>query len=163
MSHIGEIEAEMEIEEAIDHEIWLEEQGYHDEEAYALTREEEYADAHSDAELSRRNFQESDEECGKIYTKIRGVTYDNRQAFIKELSAGDLLFLKRETDNPYDENAIAFFNERGYKLGYISKNIARWVAPMIDDNIIISAMVQNITGGSGLNYGVDVLLKIRFN
>ena len=58
---------------------------------------------------------------------------------------------------------LLFFNERGDKLGYISKNIARWVAPMIDDNIIISAMVQNITGGSGLNYGVDVLLKIRFN
>lgn len=57
------------------------------------------------------------------------------------LQTGDEVELVREPSNPYDENAIEVycFNERDpetrirfLKLGYIAKNFARDLAPLMD-------------------------------
>lgn len=41
-----------------------------------------------------------------FYTKVVGVTYPNRQAIIKNLHAGESVYLFREINNPFDANAI---------------------------------------------------------
>lgn len=154
MGRSSEFEAEMEIEREVEHEVWLEENGYSDEESYNLIRAEQMSEQMQESEQG-----DADE---KFYTKIYGVTYDNRQELISKLRAGDSLLLKREPDNPYDENAIAFQNKRGEKLGYVSKKIASWMADLLDNDTNISATVESVTGGNGYNRGVNILLEIHF-
>jgi hypothetical protein len=71
-----------------------------------------------------------------LITKLAGVTFNDHQQNIKlfgngpELGIGEY-DLVREPDNPYDQNAVqvCFGN---FSLGYLPKNVARIVAPLMD-------------------------------
>ncbi len=54
--------------------------------------------------------------------RLSGVTYDDRQVLIKKLKPKEPLIIRREPENLFDRNAIAVYNNKGFKLGYIPKS-----------------------------------------
>ena len=92
----------------------------------------------------------------RFHTKVVGVTFNDRQRFIPGLRAGEELQLRRERWNQYDCNAIAVYDGRGNQLGYISKELARDLAPRMDSGAQYRVTVYCVTGGNGYSYGVNV-------
>jgi hypothetical protein len=69
-----------------------------------------------------------------ITVKLAGVSFGNAQANIKTYGSPDIRWfaLVREPDNPHDPNAIrvALFGE--FFMGYIPKDMAAHLAPVMD-------------------------------
>ena len=94
------------------------------------------------------------------YSKVRGVSFGNRQALLKKLAgyAPDNIFLTfiREPGNPADSNAIQIVAQVRTKgqavIGYLAKDIAALIAPILDSGKEI-AVVQfcGISGTTGNN------------
>ncbi|MFW5962354.1 MAG: single-stranded-DNA-specific exonuclease RecJ [bacterium] len=97
-------------------------------------------------------------------TKVRGVTYEERQEVLAELKncVGEELQLIREPDNSNDENAIMVYSQYG-QLGYIRREVAEWIAPLLDNGIEYRTTLVNITGGDvengKENYGANIYLE----
>lgn len=90
-----------------------------------------------------------------FYTKVVGVTIDNRQAIIKNLKIGEKLNLVREKYNKFDSNAIAVYsNEK--QIGYLPKERAKAISPYMDKGKRYSCYIENITGGGEYNIGVNI-------
>ena len=101
-----------------------------------------------------------------FFTKIVGVTFDNpngtsRQNLIAELSNLPCsLSLKRQEDNPHDNNAVAGFDPNGRQLGFLSREVAIQVANLLDNGTKVQAQATQVTGGWPFNYGVN--LKVEY-
>ena len=95
----------------------------------------------------------------RFYTKLRGVSFDDRQERIAELTAGASLALLREPNNPADGNAIACLTESGDKIGYLSRQIAAQLAPLMDLGATYHAEVSQITGDDAQHRGVNILVR----
>jgi hypothetical protein len=67
-----------------------------------------------------------------IETSVVGVTFDGRQEFIKKLNIGEPISLIREINNPHDFNAIKVVTENGAHIGYINRELAEKIAPIMD-------------------------------
>lgn len=101
-----------------------------------------------------------------LYTKIVGVTKRNDcgekiQDILEQISSfaeGEPLELEHEEDNPYDKNAIKVFYSNEH-IGYINRELAREIAPLVDREQIEAEICQ-ITGGDGLSYGCNILLRV---
>ena len=61
---------------------------------------------------------------------VRGVTFENRQEIIAELSENTPLELSPEPSNPYDSNAVAILFE-GKKIGYVPKEYAGYISKLL--------------------------------
>ncbi|WP_303839279.1 HIRAN domain-containing protein [Selenomonas ruminantium] len=96
----------------------------------------------------------------EFYSKIAGVTFDNRQYYISNLSVGDHLIAIREYNNAYDANAIALYDSEKNQLGYIRKEVAAQLAPRIDGGEEIFVYVDSVTGGNDYNFGVNIKILI---
>ena len=103
---------------------------------------------------------------GQFFTKIAGVTFENRQRTIMrlfnegELEIGTELKLIRDENNPYDKNAIGVFSMSGLQLGFIPRNTAAQMAADMDNGVRYRAFIHNISeGGADLNYGINLLIK----
>lgn len=112
-----------------------------------------------------------------IRTKIRGVSCKNRdgrsrQHIVRTLChSGDALLLVREPDNPVDPNAVAVIrisqgtDGPGFReqLGYLSKEIARDLAPIFHEGPVgfgeIIELTGDLTGQGGENVGVDIRVE----
>ena len=90
----------------------------------------------------------------ELYTKVRGVTFYDRQSIIRtKCRAGDVLWLVREPDNPKDINAIqvrrVLTNGQTYRLeeqlGYLSWELAQEIAPLLDAGMKGVAEITQIT------------------
>ncbi len=96
-------------------------------------------------------------------TKIVGVTRDNRQQLLEELSEMDDIHLVREPNNPHDENAIAVLNPDGEKLGYVRSGLAKELVAYMElypDSVLIGEILE-ITGDEvGKNYGCNIEISI---
>ena len=53
---------------------------------------------------------------------------------MRALDVGDRVELKRDPVNAYDKNAVAVFNTRGHKLGYIPAQVAVDLARSLDED-----------------------------
>ncbi len=102
-----------------------------------------------------------------IRSTVKGVTFENsnkvnRQMVIQRLASYDpddvSLFFKRESENLYDENAVcvmASVRSKGVaQLGYLGKEEARIVGPILDKGHHALVFLEKIIGGGDLNYGV---------
>lgn len=111
-------------------------------------------------------------ETKTLYSKVAGVTFENRQAAIATMHGNEVIQLRPEPDNKYDENAIAvwvaFPPESGWnarQIGYLPKEIAAQVAPHMDGEYFIGE-VDEITGGflkrdgSMASYGVNIRVEL---
>lgn len=94
----------------------------------------------------------------QFYTKVRGVSYAGRQDLIAALEADDGLMLLREANNPADGNAIACLTEKGEKIGYLSREIAAQLAPLMDLGATYQAVVREVTGSDAQTHGVNILV-----
>lgn len=84
---------------------------------------------------------------------LAGVTAENRQDVIKELvieSGITDFMLIREPDNPYDQNAVRV-DVWGFDMpvGYIPRNVARKLAPLMDAGEIYDGKLVRINRCSG--------------
>ena len=70
----------------------------------------------------------------KLITKLAGVTFRDAQENIKQFGCPDILTyaLIREPDNPYDPNAIQVSLFGIWFMGYVPKEIAKDLAPLMD-------------------------------
>lgn len=94
-----------------------------------------------------------------IKTKVVGVTYEGRQSVIANMSEFDELDLVRNRNNEKDENAIAVFYEDD-QIGFLCKELAEKLAPLMDEGKEFSCEVSEITGGkNGLSYGVNIEIR----
>lgn len=98
-----------------------------------------------------------------FYSKLAGVSKKNeggrrRQEVIEEdLYEGLELHLEREPDNSFDPNAIAVFaSEYGDQVGYLNKDVAEEIAPLMDRGQLVTCQVSEITGDCGQTKGVNV-------
>ena len=74
--------------------------------------------------------------------RVVGVAYGNRQELWKRVTKGDHLRIVPEADNPYDANALAVMNLDGQNLGYINREVAAELAPLVPPSGRAAACVQ---------------------
>ena len=105
-----------------------------------------------------------------FFTKLVGVTFQNndgssRQQFLSELAddfdpkSKVLLKAKRDLENPYDDKAIAIYDEQGRQLGYLSRKVNENVAPWIDGGSELLVEVVTFTGGDGNHWGANIWIE----
>ena len=75
---------------------------------------------------------------------IAGTSYIDDQSIFDELKDGDKLFLKREPDNRFDENAILVLDENVRKLGYIPEKDNLVFARLMDAGKYLTARMTDI-------------------
>lgn len=68
---------------------------------------------------------------GEIQTRLAGCQY-----VTGEVRPGDELHLEREPDNPHDANAILVKNPDFARVGFISREMTRWLSPLIDRGMV---------------------------
>jgi hypothetical protein len=95
----------------------------------------------------------------KLYTKIAGVSFDNRQEDIKKLQPGELIFMVPEENNKHDPNAIRLESLKGKHLGYLSRQLAEEVKVSMENGNRFIAEVIEVTGEDkdtlGCNISID--------
>lgn len=90
-----------------------------------------------------------------LNTRVAGVTYEERQNLIGQLTGNEPCRLIPEPTNPYDKNAIAVHVAYGattWHIGYIPKEIAAEIAPHLEGEAIMCKIAE-ITGGFELSNG----------
>lgn len=98
-----------------------------------------------------------------IHTKVKGCSFGNRQLLLRRLSLYDsrdvFMNLVREPDNPSDANAIQVWahvrGKGGGCIGYVSKEIASELAPIMDAGRTVVALFNCVTGGGSQHYGCN--------
>jgi single-stranded-DNA-specific exonuclease len=85
-----------------------------------------------------------------------GVSFEGRQDLVAGLVPGLELELQRQPGNPHDGNAIAV-HYGALQIGYLRKQIAKHLAPVIDGGARYRARIEHVTGGrDGKNFGVNI-------
>ena len=91
----------------------------------------------------------------QFYTKIVGVTFDDRQKHIASVRLGDHLTAVKEPNNQYDPNAIAVYSKK-HQIGYLSRQVAN----SLKNQDKIDILVSQITGKDKETLGVNVIVTI---
>ncbi|MFA5881495.1 MAG: single-stranded-DNA-specific exonuclease RecJ [Eubacteriales bacterium] len=98
----------------------------------------------------------------EFYTKVVGVTFEDRQAVAAELYNGEKLNLLRQPNNPFDSNAVRVENGSGAQVGFLNARLAKHFAPLLDRGEQYFTYVSQVTGGGDKNYGVNIIMqKVR--
>lgn len=116
-------------------------------------------------------------QAGILHTKLRGVTVNQRQrllsALAKQPAGSSRLALHREPENPADLNAVAVIARirtwdgwKWFRIGYLSRDHAGWLAPLLDAGLKPRVELAGITGGPDtglpfLSYGCNVRVIFR--
>lgn len=101
--------------------------------------------------------------------KIEGVRYENRMEVVKRMSKNTPIYLQRETDNPYDSNAIAIYEkETNQQIGYLPRINNTAIAKAMDEGLAIYASIYKIEHNVGEktnkeNNGCQITLFIAFH
>lgn len=98
------------------------------------------------------------------HAKVRGVTFEGRQRVLETLSRipeGRIsIRMLHEKDNKYDENAMKIYAvlDGSYQapVGYLQKETAKHIAPMIDQGKRCVAFCDGVTGGYGRHWGMNL-------
>mgnify|MGYP001082272725 CR=1 FL=1 len=83
-----------------------------------------------------------------IVTRVVGVSYEGRQNVVAQLTKGETIFLVRDPDNIYDTNAIKVMRGTGEYFGFVNRDLAVSIAPILDQREgVLRAYVVAVTGG----------------
>lgn len=90
-------------------------------------------------------------------SKIRGISKKPIQQIMRKLMTFDpstiRLRFKRDPSNSYDENAVMVIadvaEKESYHIGYVSKELAQYIGPLLDEGAISLVFLNRITGGTG--------------
>lgn len=105
----------------------------------------------------------------RLEVRAAGVTHDNRQTLLQHLTrynAADItLTLQREPQNAADRNAVqiiaAVRNKGAAVIGYINRELAAALAPLLDKGARIASRFNAVIGGErGYNYGLALELTV---
>ena len=94
-----------------------------------------------------------------IFTRVVGVTFENRQEVVARLSEGERVSLIRDPDNPFDPNAVKVVRWDHQQIGFLDRELAKIMAPRMDRyGGTFKATVSRLTGGyyPGSSFGVMV-------
>ncbi len=108
--------------------------------------------------LSRDEFA-SLVDAESFYTKIVGVSFDGRQSTVATLEPEEELSLVRDRENPYDSQAIQVVRSSGEQIGFIRKQIARVLAPLMDSGVTYKAKVMQVTGDAKTTRGANIVVE----
>lgn len=95
-----------------------------------------------------------------IHTKVAGHRYHQRAC--QQVTAGQILTLKREPKNRHDPDAVAVHAKGAGKLGYLPGGLAFQVAPYLDSGKQCTCKVLNTWGGTEKRPTVGVRLALEF-
>ena len=99
-------------------------------------KEREKAERERNRPLQRANFM------------VAGVAYEGRDAVIRRfVTDSSLVFLARDKGNPYDANAIEIRLKEGYQIGFVPREDAEDLAPLLDAGCTHQAYVTKILQG----------------
>ncbi|MCM1062340.1 MAG: HIRAN domain-containing protein [Eubacterium sp.] len=93
------------------------------------------------------------------YTKVVGVTFNGIQSILPQLHEGMPVQFIREPNNPFDRNAIGIWCS-GKKIGHLSADEAKSIAPQMDRGIPYDGEISQITGGKGKTYGCEISVNV---
>lgn len=105
-----------------------------------------------------------------LTTNIAGVTFDKRQNYlnyIKKQNTNDIqIYLRREPKNKFDPNAIRVCarnikTKKYADCGYIPAELAKTLAPLMDNGIFINATNYQVTGLSQTTLGMTITLSYK--
>lgn len=104
-------------------------------------------------------IKEEGEDVVLIYTNLAGKQYRDLSE-LREVKRGDVLYLKREPENEYDENAILVADAQGLVIGYVSRYDNNSIASMMDNNFIVYAILEDddLDG-----YRPNIVVKMKKN
>ena len=105
-----------------------------------------------------------------IVTKAAGVTHGNRQMLLHRLSAYSpeqvSVELHRERENRFDSDAVkvvaAVSGKGKAALGYLNRQLAAVIAPLMDKGKSVVSTFRAVTGGESLHltYGLSFELSV---
>lgn len=95
---------------------------------------------------------------------VAGVTFENRQGYLRHIERcpNVQLTLYREKNNKFDPNAIKVMvhaNNKRFPVGYVPRQLAAELAPLMDTNIYIRIENFKVTGGYGRPRGLEVNIR----
>ncbi len=108
--------------------------------------------------LSRDEF-DSLVDAENFYTKIVGVSFEGRQSAVATLMPEEELSLVRDRENPYDSQAIQVVRKTGEQVGFIRKQIARVLAPLMDSGVTYKATLMQVTGDTKSTRGANIFVE----
>ncbi len=71
----------------------------------------------------------------------------SRAEVARDCEAGEPMLLARESNNSFDHKAIAVHTQAGWKVGYLERSAARWIAPLMDADEEVTACIEHLEGG----------------
>ena len=89
---------------------------------------------------------------------VRCVENGSGPGAAARLSSGDPVQLERDHDGAYDRNAIAAYAD-GSLIGHVERDVAGYLAPLIDCGARIDARADGAAGGSGGPGSVRITLQ----
>lgn len=79
---------------------------------------------------------------------VAGVVYEGRARVVdSHLKAGQTVFLARDPGNQYDPNAIEIRLPQGFVIGYVPREDAREMSPLLDGGCMQTAYCTKILAG----------------
>ena len=96
-------------------------------------------------------------------TKVAGVTFEGRQAYLKQIDVSDPVKIEPEPDNKYDANALKVLvahNGQIWHVGYIPRDLAATIAPHIEGESFM-ATIREIVGDFDTGDGDRASLGLR--
>ncbi len=98
-------------------------------------------------------------EAESFVTKVMGVSFEGRQEVVGKLVRDEALVVARQPSNPSDPNAIALARGTGEQVGFLRRQIAEALAPVMDAGTRYVAHVLEVTGGGERTMGVNVRVE----
>jgi len=84
-----------------------------------------------------------------IIVRVAGVTYNNRQNVLAQMTGNEPCMIVPEPENLHDKNAlgvwVALKGER-FHVGYVPREVAAEIAPLLEGEKVI-ATLRGIVGG----------------
>ncbi len=94
----------------------------------------------------------------EFFTKLVGVTFENRQQLLREIPDGDSLEIIREYDNIHDKYAIKVCWQKQH-IGYLNVKLARRLAPLMDKGVKYEAYLTLVTGRDKSTLGANICIQ----
>lgn len=85
----------------------------------------------------------------------------SRQDELGRCLPGEAIRLEREPDNPCDPMAVALYSSRAVQVGYVGREHAEWLAPLIDAGRSIEASVSRVAPKGRPFSPLALTIKIR--
>ena len=97
----------------------------------------------------------------EFHLKVAGVTFEGRQAIVRNLNIGERLYFVPEPTNPYDPHAVNILTEHNQSVGYIPREHNYQIfMNLMNGNGTYEVSVSSITGGGfNQNYGCNILVR----